>query len=228
MSSKTVIITAGGIGKRMNSTIPKQFLLLNELPVLMHSISAFYNYDPTIQIIVTIPSFWSEYWQDLCAKFHFNIKHEMTDGGLERYDSIKNALKLAKGKIIAIHDGVRPIVSRTVINESFVLAEKEGASLPIVSLKDSLRYVDKDETLALNRKKYFLVQTPQTFESSIIRKAYELPYHDGITDDASLVEEAGFHLALFEGEEFNIKITTPLDLKLASLYLNELRVKADE
>lgn len=221
MATKTVIITAGGIGKRMESDLPKQFLLLDELPVLAHSIERFYRFDPQVQILVTLPDNWRSYWEGLCRKISFKIPHTLIDGGQERFHSIQNALKQATGELIAVHDGVRPLISRKLIFEAFQLAEESGTALPIVSIKESVRFVEKLDTHALNRKNYFIVQTPQVFRREILVTSYELPYHEGITDDASLAEEAGYDIKLFEGEEFNIKITTPLDLKLIRLVYSE-------
>lgn len=221
MATKTVIITAGGIGKRMESDLPKQFLLLDELPVLAHSIERFYRFDPQIQILVTLPDHWRSYWEGLCRKISFTIPHTLVEGGKERFHSIQNALKQTTGDLIAVHDGVRPLISRKLIFEAFQLAEETGTALPIVPVKESVRFVEKLETHALNRKNYFIVQTPQVFRREILVKSYEQSYHEGITDDASLAEEAGYDIKLFEGEEFNIKITTPLDLKLIRLVYGE-------
>lgn len=219
---RTTIITAGGIGKRMQSDLPKQFLLLDEKPILAHCLQRFHDFDQTMQLIVSLPKEWKSYWQHWCEENGFTIKHELVEGGEERYHSIKNALSVANGDVIAIHDGVRPLLSLRIIRDSFQIASESGTAIPVLALKESVRYVDKLESKALNRKKYFIVQTPQVFQKEIITKAYEIPFHDQITDDASLVEETGVKLSLFEGDEQNIKITTPLDLKIASLVLEEV------
>lgn len=221
MKKKTVIITAGGIGKRMESNLPKQFLLLQGKTILERCIAKFYSYDQNIQIILTLPEDWKEYWQNLCETNKFTIPHTIISGGVERYDSIKNALTIAQGDLIAIHDGVRPLVSTKLISEGFDLAQETGTAIPLVAVKESIRYVEKSQNKSLDRSHYFTVQTPQIFSKEIIRKAYEIPFHMAITDDASLVEESGVELSLFTGEEQNIKITTPLDLKIAELLLQE-------
>ncbi len=221
MTKKTVIITAGGIGKRMGSDLPKQFLMLDERPVLAHCLDRFYHFDENIQILVTLPDTWKSYWEGLCRKHGIKIPHTLIDGGKERFHSIQNAMKLATGDLIAVHDGVRPLISRKLIFDAFQLAEETGSALPVVPVKESVRYVEKLETRSLNRKNYFTVQTPQVFRREILEKAYAQPYHEGITDDASLAEEAGYDIKLFEGEEFNVKITTPLDLKLIRLVYEE-------
>lgn len=219
MDKKTVIITAGGIGKRMESDLPKQFLLLDGKAILVHCVEQFYSYDSEIQIIITLPTSWISYWEKLCLSSNFKIKHILVDGGVERYDSIKNALEKANGQLIAIHDGVRPLVSVKLIQEGFELAEEMGSAIPVAPIKESIRFVDKGENKSLNRAHYFTVQTPQIFQEAILRKAYQIPFHSAITDDASLVEESGVDLSLFTGEERNIKITTPMDLKIAELLL---------
>lgn len=221
MASKTVIITAGGTGRRMESDLPKQFMLLDGKAVLAHCIARFHSFDPEIQVIVTLPKDWRSYWEDYCNEKGFYYPHTIIEGGQERFHSIRNALEISTGNLIAVHDAVRPLVSKKLIFESFQLAAESGTALPVIPVKESIRFVDKLDTRALNRKNYFIVQTPQVFQQEIIRKAYELPFHDAITDDASLAEEAGYEIRLLEGEENNIKITTQLDWKIVSLVYEE-------
>lgn len=216
MQGLTVIITAGGIGKRMGSSIPKQFIVVAGKPILMHTILAFQNFSDQFQILLTLPSDWKNYWSDLCSEYDFNIPHIVIDGGEERYHSIKNALEVATGYLIAIHDGVRPFVSNSLMNRLVEAARKNGTAVPVVSLKESLRQLNEAGfSIAVDRNCYKSVQTPQVFQSSLINRAYQLPYHAKITDDASLVEEAGSTIFLVEGEEDNLKITTPKDIWIA-------------
>lgn len=216
MQGLTVIITAGGIGKRMGSSIPKQFIVVAGKPILMHTILAFQNFSDQFQILLTLPSDWKNYWRDLCSEYDFNIPHTVIDGGEERYHSIKNALEVATGYLIAIHDGVRPFVSNSLMNRLVEAARKNGTAVPVVSLKESLRQLNEAGfSIAVDRNCYKSVQTPQVFQSSLINRAYQLPYHAKITDDASLVEEAGSTIFLVEGEEDNLKITTPKDIWIA-------------
>lgn len=216
MQGLTVIITAGGIGKRMGSSIPKQFIVVAGKPILMHTILAFQNFSDQFQILLTLPSDWKNYWSDLCSEYDFNIPHTVIDGGEERYHSIKNALEVATGYLIAIHDGVRPFVSNSLMNRLVEAARKNGTAVPVVSLKESLRQLNQAGfSIAVDRNCYKSVQTPQVFQSSLINRAYQLPYHAKITDDASLVEEAGSTIFLVEGEEDNLKITTPKDIWIA-------------
>jgi 2-C-methyl-D-erythritol 4-phosphate cytidylyltransferase len=214
---KSIIITAGGIGKRMGGTIPKQFLVIKEKPILMHTLLRFFEYDPTAQIILTLPVDWHAYWDDLVRELNFEVPHLLIAGGEERFHSIQNALKIASGKWIAVHDGVRPLVSQQTIANTFDLAKTKGTAVPVLAIHESVRYVKEKETKALNRNDYKLVQTPQVFERSILMRAYECDFHTGITDDASLVESSGFPIFLTEGNEENIKITRPIDLKIAAV-----------
>jgi 2-C-methyl-D-erythritol 4-phosphate cytidylyltransferase len=219
---QTVIITAGGFGKRMGSEIPKQFILLNGKAVLMHTIERFYTYNKSIEIILTLPEDWHEYWKNECKKNNFCIKHTLVNGGVERYHSIKNALKIASGNIIAVHDGVRPLICETTIERCFQAALNYGAAIPVVPAKESVRWFKDGKSKAVPRQEYMLVQTPQVFQASILNKAYLQEFHDAITDDASLVEQAGFEITLVEGNEENIKITYPSDVLLAEILLKNI------
>lgn len=219
MSNKTVIITAGGIGRRMRSSLPKQFILVNEKPILMYTIKVFYDFDPKIEILLTLPEDWLNYWEELLHEHDFKIPHRVIPGGKERYDSIKNALVKSKGKMIAVHDGVRPLVEPETIKHCFEEAEKSGAAIPVVPISESMRRKTAAGTEIVNRSDYLIVQTPQCFSRDVLIAAYEQPYHEGITDDASLVEEMGHAIETISGNESNIKITTQSDLKYAGMFL---------
>ncbi|MDB0011204.1 2-C-methyl-D-erythritol 4-phosphate cytidylyltransferase [Crocinitomicaceae bacterium] len=219
MANFSIIITAGGIGKRMQSDIPKQFIEVNGLPILMHTIKRFYDFDKACEIILTLPEDWLIYWSEIRIKYNFNVTHHVVTGGVERYDSIKNALKHCHSEIIGVHDGVRPLVSKGTIERCLTKVSANGAVIPMLPLKESIRKVEGNSSTALDRKLYFSVQTPQFFQKEIIEKAYEQPFHERITDDASLVEEAGFEIDFVEGNEENIKITTPIDLKIINLFI---------
>ncbi len=213
MHENTIIITAGGIGKRMGGDIPKQFLLLGDTPILMQTIACFYTFDTQAQLLVTLPEEWKSYWKELCDKHQFTVPHTLISGGKERYHSIQLALEHATGKFVAVHDGVRPNVSQETIQRCFSAAKKTGSGIPVLEITESLRELLPDGTSkAVVRSNFRSVQTPQVFESSLLEKAYKLPFHAGITDDASLVEEAGFTISLVEGNVENIKITTRVDL----------------
>jgi 2-C-methyl-D-erythritol 4-phosphate cytidylyltransferase len=216
----TVIITAGGIGKRMGGDVPKQFLLLGGKPILMRSIECFYAFDEEAQILVTLPSDWWDFWLNLCKNHNFTVPHNLVEGGIERYDSVKNALNRAEGNIIAVHDGVRPFVSANTIQNCLQLAQEKGSAVPVLPLKESLRKGSFHESDAQNRSEFFSVQTPQCYKSELLIDAYHLPFSEHITDDASLVEKAGFPIFLTLGNEENIKITTPIDLKIGEVLIN--------
>lgn len=219
MSGFSVIITAGGIGKRMGGPIPKQFLEIAGKPVLVHTLEKFHSFDPTAQLVLTLPSDWRSYWKELLEKHKCTIVHTIVDGGSERYHSIKNALEVCTGDHIAVHDGVRPLVSLETIEACFSAAMLNGAAIPVVPVKESIRKVKDGGSVAENRSLFRLVQTPQCFGKEVLIKAYCLPYHDGITDDASLVEECGYEIHLVQGNEENIKITSSVDLSIAEMLL---------
>ena len=215
MSEFSIIITAGGIGRRMGGDLPKQFLEIGGKPILMHTLEIFHTYDPTAQLILTLPEEWKSFWEDLLQKHAFKIPHSIVDGGTERYFSIKNALDFCTGDFIAVHDGVRPLVSLKTIERCFLAVQKLGQVVPVLPVKESLRFIKENDSKSLDRATFFTVQTPQCFKRSALVEAYKIPYHSGITDDASLVEEAGFFIHTVEGNEENIKLTTPLDIILA-------------
>lgn len=215
----TFIITAGGVGKRMGGSIPKQFLLLNGKPILMHTIGQMHAFDPAAEFIVTLPPDYLKDWDEMCQKYNFTIPHEIVPGGDERFDSIKNALQKASGEWIAVHDGVRPFVSRTVLNQLLAEVKSHRAVIPVIPVKETLRIADGETNATVSRDHYRIVQTPQVFEAKLIKKAYEQKYMAGFTDDASVVESIGARVHLIPGNDENIKITTPLDLSLAALIL---------
>ena len=219
MSNKYVIITAGGSGKRMGSTIPKQFLLLNGLPVIMHSILAFYQYSNDISIIVVLPESHLNDWKKLCTKHQFDIPHRICQGGDTRFKSVYQGLQLAGKGLIAVHDAVRPLVSRKVIKNCFAVAEEKGSAIPVVKMKDSIRKIESSGSTVVNRAELRMVQTPQVFKSDILIPAYQQDESRYFTDDASVVEANACRINLVDGEERNIKITSPEDLLIAEALL---------
>ena len=213
---KTAIIVAGGTGTRMKQDIPKQFIRLQGIPVLMHTISVFHSYDPAMELIVALPPQFMDYWHDLCAECNFVIDHQLVAGGLTRFDTVKNSLAAVHHKgLVAIHDGVRPLVSHAVIDRCFAMADKKGAAIPCIPVNESLRIQNNDGSKPIDRASYRLIQTPQVFQWEIIKKAYETKYSSEFTDDAGVVEKAGFPVQLVEGNPENIKITTLSDLMIA-------------
>lgn len=216
---KSIIITAGGIGKRMASSIPKQFMNLNGRPILMYTIECFYHYDREVEIILVLPENQIDYWKKLCTDFNFEIKHQIVLGGSERFHSVKNGLAKANGALIAVHDAVRPLVSNEVIESCFDMAGVHGAAIPVIEVVESIRKIEGEESTNVNRSDYKLVQTPQIFQKDILLQAYNQPFVTRFTDDASVVEANGQRIHLISGNEENIKITRPFDLQIASLYL---------
>ncbi len=214
------IIVAGGSGSRMTADVPKQFLLLQERPILMHTIEGFYQYNSEIEIIVALPENQFEYWNQLKTKHNFAIPHQTVAGGEYRFFSVKNCIeKIECEGIVAIHDGVRPLVSKATIERCFVKAREAGNAIPVIDLVDSIREIKNSGNQAVDRSKYKLIQTPQVFKSEILKEAYEQPFSTFFTDDASVVESLGYQINLVEGNMENIKITTPQDLLIADILL---------
>lgn len=216
---RSFIVTAGGIGQRMESKVPKQFIEIQGKPILMYTLENLYSFDPHAQFILTLPSEWFSYWNDLIKKHKFTIPVELVEGGKERFHSIQNALKIVNGDVVAIHDGVRPFVSHTTLQNLFEKVSSHKAVIPIVSIKDSLIEIVGDYSKHVQREKYKIVQTPQIFKTEIIKSAYTHTFSPEFTDDASVVEKSGTRIELVEGNNENIKITSPEDLKLAQFYL---------
>jgi 2-C-methyl-D-erythritol 4-phosphate cytidylyltransferase len=215
---ETVIIVAGGKGERMQTDIPKQFIELKSRPILMHTIDVFIQYNTQIDVIVVLPETQIENWSLLCKKHAFETKHRVIAGGSVRFESVKNGLKVASDSgFVAVHDGVRPLVSQTTIKACFREARISGAAIPVVMSVESIRQIKGDENVAVDRDLFRLVQTPQVFEANILKKAYEQEFNSLFTDDASVVEASGVKISLVEGNCENIKITTPFDLKLAEM-----------
>jgi 2-C-methyl-D-erythritol 4-phosphate cytidylyltransferase len=210
---RLTIITAAGTGERMQSSLPKQFLLLAGMPVLMHTIKKFET--EVDETIVTLPENYTDYWKKLCAEYDFHVPHTIVTGAATRFDSIKNALEKIKDDeaLVAVHDGVRPIISTSFIKNIFSSAEKNGNGVPFIPLSESIRSIDGEKNIYANRKKFVGIQTPQCFRLSSLRKAYAQKFSESFTDDATAVESAtGEKIFLVEGEKQNIKITTWSDL----------------
>ncbi|MBI1266525.1 MAG: 2-C-methyl-D-erythritol 4-phosphate cytidylyltransferase [Cryomorphaceae bacterium] len=209
---REVIIVAGGKGKRMGAEMPKQFLEVDQKPIIVHTIHRFRSFDATMKVIVVLPEQWVDYFQDLAAKF--NINCQVAIGGAERFQSVQNGLKLATADVVAVHDAVRPLVSIETLRNVFDAAESTGAAIPVIALSESLRRITENGSVALNRSEYRLVQTPQVFRIDILKSAYQQPYNPVFTDDASVVEAQRKEISLVAGNVENIKITTPADLQL--------------
>jgi 2-C-methyl-D-erythritol 4-phosphate cytidylyltransferase len=220
-SKEYALVVAGGKGTRIKSNTPKQFLPLNGLPVLMHTLDAFYTYSASITVILVLPENDVQRWNTLCLQYNFSRKIVLQIGGETRFQSVKKGLEKIEGDgLVAIHDGVRPLVSRELIASSFKLAETQHTAIAAVPLKESIRIVGRDGTTqAADRSRFRLIQTPQTFRVSTIKKAYEIIEDLSLTDDASVAERAGHQISLYEGSYENIKITTAEDLIVAEALL---------
>lgn len=213
--TETALIVAGGKGTRIKSALPKQFIELHGKPILLHTLEAFIRYSPTISIVLVLPEDDFEIWHSICKKFNFMYPIVLQKGGETRFQSVKNGLLKIEEGLVAIHDGVRPLVSEDIIGASFRLAAIHKCAIAAVRLKESIRMTDQDNTKAVDRSRFRLIQTPQTFQVGVIKKAYEQKEDNSFTDDASVAERAGNIISLFEGSYENIKITTQEDLVVA-------------
>ncbi|HCZ36412.1 MAG TPA: 2-C-methyl-D-erythritol 4-phosphate cytidylyltransferase, partial [Cytophagales bacterium] len=216
MNSEYALIVAGGKGTRIKSKLPKQFLELTGKPILLHTLEAFYRYSENITIVLVLPEDDFAIWNDICKKYNFTKPIILQKGGETRFQSVKNGLEKITGPgLVAVHDGVRPLVSEDIIGASFRLAAVHQSAVAAVRLKESIRMTDQDNTKAMDRSRFRLIQTPQTFSIDLIKQAYQLKEDVTMTDDASVVEKLGHTISLFEGSYENIKITTPEDLIVA-------------
>jgi 2-C-methyl-D-erythritol 4-phosphate cytidylyltransferase len=220
-----VIVVAGGKGLRMGGELPKQFIPVNGKPVLMHTLKVFNAWNPDAEIILAIPEEHHDYWSMLCKELDFDIPHKIVFGGETRFHSVKNALQeIEEEGWVAVHDGVRPLVTDKVIADCFRAAQQFGAAVPVVPMIESVREMTgENESRPFNRKKLRIVQTPQVFKTEILLKSYGQPYNELFTDDASVVEAAGYKVQLVSGNRENIKITTPADLSVAITLLRDAK-----
>jgi 2-C-methyl-D-erythritol 4-phosphate cytidylyltransferase len=217
------LIVAGGAGTRMGTDIPKQFLELAGKPVLMHSIERFRSFDNTIGIIVVIPENHFSLWESLKERHSFSVPHTLVKGGTSRFFSVKNGLQeVDENAIVAIHDGVRPLVSTNTIMRCYRAAGEFGNAIPVISLSDSVRMVTEKGNTPVRRNSLRIIQTPQVFKAGLIKKAYLQDFNPETTDDAMLLEKTGEIIHLVDGNRENIKITNPEDMKIAAALLNTI------
>ncbi|MCL7986786.1 2-C-methyl-D-erythritol 4-phosphate cytidylyltransferase [Sphingobacterium sp. lm-10] len=232
MSKKFVVIVAGGVGSRMNSTLPKQFHLLGDRPVLMHTLSRFEQANLGLEIVVVLSASMLSYWAELCEKYHFNVAHHIVTGGATRFQSVKYGLNFLKNNLmdleqindvlIAIHDGARPILSSSLLERLFTQAKEVAAVVPAVRSTNSIRIGNLGESESVDRNLVWQIQTPQVFKAELLFSAYEQEEEPNFTDDASAVEKMGNIISIVEGDHFNLKITHPEDLDIAQIYLDKL------
>ena len=229
-SNLYIIITAGGVGRRMGGTTAKQFLELEGKPVLLRTIEMFRKWYPQANIIVTLPQEYKEYWRNYCFNNNLWFKHVIVSGGITRFHSVKNALEyVPAGATVAVHDGVRPFVPHKMLEGLFnfdFAKNKVAGVIPVMPSIESMRKYTygadgmPDGSHTVNRDEYMFVQTPQVFDSTILKECYKKPYSPSFTDDASVVESNGYKVATSEGSRFNIKLTTPEDLTMARIFLS--------
>jgi 2-C-methyl-D-erythritol 4-phosphate cytidylyltransferase len=220
---KFAVIVAGGSGLRMGAASPKQFLLLKGKPLLRHTIDAFLDAYHDMQVIVVLPEDYLEFGNTMIGEMIDKNRIQITTGGATRFHSVQNGLKLInEPSIIFVHDGVRSLVSKTLIQQCFEQALEKGSAIPAVAATDSIRLVNGEESTVANRNNIRIIQTPQTFKSDILLPAFNQEYDDTFTDEATVVEAFGTKVFLCEGDYNNIKITRPIDLLVAENILNQL------
>ena len=213
---KYAIIVAGGSGTRMGADVPKQFIKVGGKPLLHHTIEKFLSLSFPVGIIVVVSPQWKDYWKNYCAETGFLERYAIPSGGITRFHSVQNALQyLPDDSVVAVHDGVRPLVTAEFLERMFSDGEALGNAVPAVAPVETVREVSGPESYVLRRDDIRLIQTPQVFRSEVLKAAYRLPYDPAFTDDASVVEAAGYRINLVDGLRYNIKITTPEDLGLA-------------
>jgi 2-C-methyl-D-erythritol 4-phosphate cytidylyltransferase len=220
--NKVAIIVAGGTGQRMGTSLPKQFLPLNGQPILWHTITAFLSAFTDISIVLVLPAEFLASGHELVSKSFVGKDIKVIEGGATRFQSVKNGLAFVNNpSVVFIHDGVRCLVSPALITQCYETALEKGSAVPVVASKDSIRLATERGSEALDRNKVLLVQTPQTFLSNLLLSAYQVDYQEKFTDDAAVVESAGYPIHLVNGEERNIKITHPIDLLIAEQLLTK-------
>lgn len=214
-----MIIVAGGSGTRMGAELPKQFIELEGKPILMHTLDSLNTIDASIQLVLVLPESQMNFWEKLCGKHAWQVPHLLANGGATRFLSVKSGLEQVTGELVGVHDGVRPFVTSEMVNSCFAEADKSKGAVPVVPIIQSLRKVDGEGNEAVNRDDYRAVQTPQCFQTTVLRNAFAKADRTDYSDDATVVEATGVSISLVEGDQENIKVTTPFDLQLARLII---------
>lgn len=221
MNKIGVIIVAGGSGSRMRSNTPKQFITINGKPILQHTIDRFFNWKLNIDLVLVLPETEINTWKNLVAEKKYALNYRISNGGKERFDSVKNGLDLLENDLIMIHDGVRPFVSNLTLDRCLYSTETMGSAIPVIPVVESIRKIVSNHSQPVDRSNLRLVQTPQCFKKEWVKKSFQQSYSIEFTDDASVVQKADYPINLVEGNRENIKITTNDDLKLAEFYLKD-------
>lgn len=222
-TNRFAVIVAGGIGKRMKSGLPKQFMKLANQPVMLHTLRVFHDFDRELKIIIVLHSDYFNMWKSICEEYSCSVPHKVIKGGETRFDSVKNGLEAINNDngFVAIHDAVRPLVNIDTISRCFDSAMKYGNALPAISPDESVRITVAGGNKPLNRKNIYLVQTPQVFSVARIKKAYMQEYKPDFTDDATVFETSGEKINIVAGDVLNIKLTTSIDLEFAETVLKQ-------
>jgi 2-C-methyl-D-erythritol 4-phosphate cytidylyltransferase len=222
--NRAVIIVAAGSGSRMGGDLPKQYLKLREKPLIIHTLERFQNFDPEMKVVVVLALAHRELWEDIAKSYEIAGGLTIVMGGAKRYDSVNNGLsRVDKASLVGIHDAVRPLVSQDTLARCYDAALRKGSGIPVIEMDESVRVLDKEGgSVPMDRSGLRRVQTPQVFRSERIKKAYQQPYKNTFTDDASVYETVYGAPSLVDGNRENIKITTPTDMKLAGLLIDSL------
>lgn len=223
--NKYAIIVAGGSGKRMGSSLPKQFLLLHGKPVLYYTIKTFLEAYDDLQLILVLPEDYADLGREIIDAYFDYDRIQITSGGETRFHSVQAGLRQVEGDaIVFVHDAVRCLITMELIQRCYDHALRMGSAVPVTLSRDSVRLLNEElnDNEVLDRNKVVLVQTPQTFHSRILRPAFEIDYKERFTDEATVVEAYGLKISLIEGEENNLKITRPVDLLIAEKLLEHL------
>jgi 2-C-methyl-D-erythritol 4-phosphate cytidylyltransferase len=217
-----VVIVAGGSGVRMGGNVPKQYMDLQGKPLLIHTMEKFLSYDPAMKIILVLASGHRKFWDVISLSYPYVKNVEVAAGGLSRFESVKNGLQIIEdGVVVGIHDAVRPFVNHLTIKRCYATARKEGSAIPVIEMDESVRMIKSGgRSSQLDRSTLRRIQTPQVFQSALIKKAYQQQKDHNFTDDGSVYESVFGHVSLVEGNRENIKITTPVDLEFAKLLMD--------
>ncbi len=219
---KFAVIVAGGNGQRMESALPKQFLLLKEKPIIWYTLQTFLKSFSDLQIILVLPQTFIENGKSIVTSLDTNDRIKIIQGGDTRFQSVKNGLQLVEtNSIVFVHDGVRCLIDEDLIQRCYWQAIEKGSAVPVVTATDSIRIVEGENHSVCNRNNIRIIQTPQTFQSNILLPAFQQPYIDDFTDEATVVEANGNKVYLIEGNYNNIKITRPVDLWIAEKLIEE-------
>lgn len=223
IQKRSVVIVAGGKGLRAGGEIPKQFQTIGGRPMLMRTIDTFYTFDNQMKIVVVLPDKFRDYWSKLLQKYNFTVAHLVVSGGETRFDSVKNGLsKIDEDCIVGIHDAARPFVPTDVIERCYRESmDFECGIIPVIHEVNSIRIISGYESMPFDRTAIRIVQTPQVFPANLLKNAYNAPFQESFTDDATVAELDGIQIKLTEGSETNIKITTLFDIQLADFILSK-------